>query len=142
MILVVGAVLAGAGCGTNEEALKLAAVKAGLHAGELGKLHVLTQQGGYNELRKNGFPTDPHGPADGPDYLQDPVVPTLMVVRYGTVDGARRAVPKMRLERHGRFAVRVARVCNVVIANFTPTNAGAQSRADRVMKELRDRCGT
>ena len=142
MTLAVGAVLAGASCGTNEKAMKLPAVKASLRAAGLGKLRVLTQQGGYNELRKNGFPTDPHGPADGPDYLQSPVAPALLVVRFGTVDRAHRAVPKMRLARRGRLSVRVARVCNVVIANFTPLNAGVQRRADRVTTELRNRCAT
>jgi hypothetical protein len=142
MTLAAGVVVAAAGCGSSEKALKLPAVRASLRAAGVGKLHVLTQHGAYVELRKNGFSTELRGPADGPDYLQDPVAPALMVVRFGTVDAARHALLKTRLERRGRLAVREARICNVVIANFAPLNADTQSRSDQVMEELRNRCST
>jgi hypothetical protein len=139
--LALSAIFAGAGCGTSERALKLPAVKASLHSADLGNLHVLTQQGAYHELRKKGFPTGVKVLA-GPDYLQDPLVPALMVVRFPDLASARRAVPETRIERQGPLSLRVARVCNVVLTNFSPENAVARRREDRVADELRGRCMT
>src|ERR1700675_898182 len=94
VLVLVVAVLSG--CGSDERALKLPAVKEALHAAGLGRLHVLTQQGGYDELRRKGlFPEFTSGPApDGPDYLQGRARPELMIVRFGRISEATKAVPR------------------------------------------------
>jgi hypothetical protein len=119
LFVLVLAVAALSGCGSDERALKLPAVKQALHAAGLGKLHILTQQGGYDELRrKRLFPEFTSGAApNGPDYLQDQVRPELIVVRFGKVSEAAKVVPKNRTEHSGSLSAEANRACNVVVLN-------------------------
>jgi hypothetical protein len=139
LVLTVGGL---SGCGSDERALKLPAVKEALHAAGLGRLHVLTQQGGYDELRrKRLFPDFTSGPApNGPDYLQDQARPKLIVVRFGNVSEAAKAVPKNRTERFGGLAAEASRACNVVVLNQAPQRAAQRSVAAEVLAQIRMRC--
>jgi hypothetical protein len=138
--VLVLSVVALTGCGNDERALRLPAVKEALHEAGFGKLHVLTQQSGYEELRKKGFPGYEGSAPNGPDYLQDRARPALLVVRFGTVSDASRVVSKTRLERSGAISVLGTRICNVVVLNYAPEVGPARSSAGRVADELRRRC--
>jgi hypothetical protein len=140
--VLVLAVAALSGCGSDERALKLPAVKEALHAAGLGRLHVLTQQRGYHELRSKGlFPEFTSGPApDGPDYLQGRARPALLVIRLGKVSDASRVTKKSGFERSGALSVQATRICNVVVLDYAPQRELARSTAARVVAEVRIRC--
>ena len=138
LVLVVAAL---SGCGSDERALKLPAVKEALHAAGLGSLHVLTQQGGYDELRSKGFTEFTSGPVpDGPDYLQGRARPELMIVRFGRVSEAAKAVPRSRTERGEGLTIEVSRACNVAVMNSAPQRAAGRAVAAKVLEQLRKRC--
>ncbi len=139
LVLVVAALSA---CGSDEQALKLPAVREALHGAGLGSLHVLTQQGGYDELRSKGLFTEfTSGPApDGPDYLQGRASPELMIVRFGRVSEAAKAVPRSRTERSKGLTIEVSRVCNVAVMNSAPQRASGRAAAAKVLEQLRKRC--
>ena len=140
--VLVLAVAALSGCGSDERALKLPAVKEALQAAGLGRLHVLTQQGGYDELRSKGlFPEFTSGPApDGPDYLQGRARPALLVIRLGKVSDASRVAKRIGFERSGALSVQATVICNVVVLDYAPQRGLARSTAARVVAELRMRC--
>jgi hypothetical protein len=138
LVLMVAALSA---CGSDERALKLPAVREALHAAGLGSLHVLTQQGGYDELRSKGFTEFTSGPApDGPDYLQSRARPELMIVRFGRVSEAAKAVPRSRTERGDGLTIEVSRVCNVAVTNWAPQRAAGRAAAAKVLEQLCKRC--
>ena len=138
LVLMVAAL---SGCGSEEQALKLPAVKEALHAADLGSLHVLTQQGGYDELRSKGFTEFTSGPVpDGPDYLQDRARPELTIVRFGSVSEAAKAAPKSRTERSEGHTIEVSRACNVAVMNSAPQRAAGRALAAKVLEQLRKRC--
>ena len=104
-------------------------------------LHVLTQQGGYDDLRSKGFTEFTSGPApDGPDYLQSRARPELMIVRFGRVSEAAKAVPRSRTERGNGFTIEVSRACNVAVTNWAPQRAAGRAAAAKVLEQLRKRC--
>jgi hypothetical protein len=138
LVLVVAAL---SGCGSDERALKLPAVKEALHAAGLGSLHVLTQQGGYDELRSKGFTEFTSGPVpDGPDYLQGRARPELMIVRFGRVSEAAKTVPRSRTEGSEGLTIEVSRACNVAVMNSAPQRAAGRAVAAQVLEQLRKRC--
>ena len=107
-------VVALSGCGSDERALKLPVVKEALHAAGLGRVHVLTARSANDELRSKGFTDFTSGPApDGPDYLQGQARPELMIVRFGRVSEASKAVPRSRTERSEGLTIELSRACNV-----------------------------
>ena len=140
--VLVLAVAALSGCGHDERALNLPAVKDALHAAGLGRLHVLTQQDAKDELRSTGlFPEYASAPApDGPDYLQGRARPALLLIRLGKVSDASRIVNKNGFERSGARSVQATRACNVVVFDYAPQPGLARSTAARVVAEIHKRC--
>ena len=90
--VLVLAVAALSGCGSEERALKLSEVKDAVQAAGLkDDLRIVTQQGGWRDVRANDLPiVGPTNP-DGPDYVQSMVEPALLVVRFGRLAQARHA---------------------------------------------------
>jgi hypothetical protein len=137
--LILVAALALAGCGSSERTLKLPAVKEAVQAAGLQNLRILTQEGGWQEISKQGLPLTSPTPADGPDYLQSLREPALLVIRFGKKANATRVVSRYKGERLAQ-PVGFARTCNVVVLNYAPGSASERSRARRVGNELRKRC--
>jgi hypothetical protein len=133
------AVAALSGCGSDERALKLPAVKDAVQAAGLKDLRILTQEGGWRDVRAKHLPIvgPPH--SDGPDYIQSMVEPAFLVVRFGKLAQARHAARVYSTARFER-PTGYARVCNVMVMNFAPASRAERSHAARIAQEIRKRC--
>jgi hypothetical protein len=138
--VLVLAVAALSGCRSEERALTLPAVRDAVQAAGLkDDLRILTQQGGWRDVRANDLPIVGPTSPDGPDYVQSMVEPALVVVRFGRLAQARRAARVYSTARFQR-PLGYARVCNVVVMNYAPGSRPQRSYAARIAREIRKRC--
>jgi hypothetical protein len=114
------ALIASAGCASDEHPLTLPAVKDSLRAAGAGRVYVLAK----GKL----------------DYVQVSVDSRLLLVRFETLPAAAEVFSQARSSYRRGTGRDIVRACNVLIYNFDAERASARSRAARLAQSLRTRC--
>jgi hypothetical protein len=114
------ALVASTGCGSDERALTLPAVKDSLRSAGAGRVYVI--------------------PKGDLDYVQVAVDSELLLVRFKTLSAAEGIFSQARSSYRRGTGRDIVRACNVLIYNFDAERASARSRAARLAQSLRTRC--
>jgi hypothetical protein len=118
-----------AACGGSGRVLTLRSTEAAVHEAGFSSLRVLDASVAIGRLRSEGL--DTQGLRAGtPDYVIPRRVPVVYVLRFTSVERARRV----------RNKAYVGRVCNVVVYNAAPTITVARKGAERIVAALTKRC--
>jgi hypothetical protein len=114
------ALVASTGCGSDERALTLPAVKDSLRSAGAGRVYVI--------------------PKGDLDYVQVAVDSDLLLVRFKTLSAAEGVFSQARWSYRRAAGLGIVRACNVLIYNLAADRTSARTRAGRLAGSIKTRC--